>query len=166
MVMTMNSAKEKERELIIKLFNEKKTCRDIASILGTSKSKVSYWICRSKKRSKLSDLPRSGRPTKLSKRRLNEIYSILRHEELTNKYSGFSSKKVAELLQEKIGTKYTLRHVRRILNRMNITRITPRVSHIRRDEKKIRKFKREFKKNSNRNIWTTNLSLLMKSDLG
>ena len=39
--MLMVSGKEKERELIVKLSKEKKTCRDIAKILGTSKSKVS-----------------------------------------------------------------------------------------------------------------------------
>jgi len=161
----MNSAKEKERELIIKLSHEKKTCREIASLLGTSKSKVSYWVCRSKQTNKLSDLPRSGRPTNLSKRKLKDVYSILRKEELTSKRSGFSSKKVADLLLEKTGNKYSLRHVRRILKSINISLITPRVSHIRRDEKKIQKFKREFKKNFNKNIWTTNSSHLMKSDL-
>jgi transposase len=160
----MISGKEKERELIIKLSKENKTCREIAAILGTNKSKVSYWICRSKKTKTLLDLPRSGRPTKLSKNKLNEIYSTLRKDELTTKKSGFSSKKVAELLQEKIGRKYTMRHVRRILKKMNISLITPRVSHIRKDEKKIIAFKREFKKNSKKNIWTTNLLPSMKSD--
>ena len=80
----MKTAKEKERELIIKLSKENKTCREIAAILGTSKSKVSYWICRSRQTNSLSDLPRSGRPTKLSKRKLNKIYSALRKEELTS----------------------------------------------------------------------------------
>ena len=151
----MVSGKEKERELIIKLHREKKTCRDIASILGTSKSKVSYWICRSNKTGKLSDLPRSGRPTSLSDEKLSIIYSSLRQEEKVSNCSGFSSKKVADLLHREIGEKYTLRHVRRILKKMNISRITPRVSHIRKDEKKIKKFKQEFKKNLNKNTWTT-----------
>jgi len=160
----MVSGKEKERELIIKLSKENKTCREIAGILGTSKSKVSYWICRSKQRENLSDLPRSGRPTKLSKRKLKQIYSILREEELTSNRSGFSSKRVADLLYKSTGQKYAMRHVRRILKKMNISLISPRVSHIRKDEKKIKKFKREFKKNLNRSMWTTNSSLLMKSD--
>jgi len=160
----MVSGKEKERELIIKLSKENKTCREIAGILGTSKSKVSYWICRSKQRENLSDLPRSGRPTKLSKRKLKQIYSILREEELTSNRSGFSSKRVADLLYKSTGQKYAMRHERRILKKMNISLIYPRVSHIRKDEKKIKKFKREFKKNLNRSMWTTNSSLLMKSD--
>ena len=162
----MVSGKEKERELIIRLYNEKKTCRDIASILGTSKSKVSYWICRHKKTGRLSDLPRSGRPTKLSKRKLEMIYSILRKQEINNKRSGFSTKKVAELIHKKIGKKYAMRHVRRILKKMNITLITPRISHIRKDEKKIKEFKQKFKKNLKKSMWTTISSPLTKLDLG
>jgi len=160
----MVSGKEKERELIVKLSKEKKTCREIAAILGTSKSKVSYWICRTKQTENLSDLPRSGRPTKLSKRKLKQIYSILREEELISNRSGFSSKKVSDVIYKNIGQKYTMRHVRRILKKMNISLISPRVSHIRKDEKKIKKFRREFKKNLNRSMWTTNLSLLTRSD--
>jgi transposase len=154
----MSSGKEKERELIVKLSKEKKTCREIAAILGTSKSKVSYWIRRSKQTKSKEDLPRSGRPTKLSEEGMESVYSKLRHDELIEKKSGFSTKKVAELLHETVGLKYSMRHVRRILKKMNIGLITPRVSHIRRDEGKIQNFKEEFKKNSRQNIWTTNLS--------
>lgn len=160
----MVSGKEKERELIVKLSKENKTCREIAAILGTSKSKVSYWICRVKQTRNLSDLPRSGRPTQLSKRKLKKIYSILREEELTSNRSGFSSKRVTDLLFKNTGRKYAMRHVRRILKKMNIALISPRVSHIRKDEKKIKKFKREFKKNFKKSMWTTNSLLLTKSD--
>jgi len=154
----MVSGKEKERELILKLSKEKKTCRDIATILGTSKSKVSYWINRHKKNKTLTDLPRSGRPTQLTEEKLEEVYAILRHDETTSNVSGFSTKKVAKLINETVGSKYSMRHVRRILTKMNIGLITPQVSHIRRDEEKIKKFRTEFKKNSRQNIWTTNLS--------
>ena len=97
----MISGKEKERELIIKLAKENKTCREIAAILGTNKSKVSFWTSRSRKTAKLSDLPRSGRPSGISKGKLNVVYSTLRKEELTSNCAGFSSKKVSELLQKK-----------------------------------------------------------------
>lgn len=158
----MISGKEKERELIVKLSKENKTCREIAEILGTSKSKVSYWICRSKQTKSRKDLPRSGRPTKLSEEKLESVYSRLRHDEIVENKSGFSTKKVSELLHETIGIKYSMRHVRRILKKMNIGLITPRVSHIRRDEEKIKNFRREFKKNLKQNMWTTNLSHSMK----
>ena len=76
----MKSAKQKERELIIKLSKGKKTCREIGDILGTSKSKVSYWITRYKKTGSLLDKPRSGRPTPLTKQELENIgFKIIKH---------------------------------------------------------------------------------------
>ena len=42
----MKTAKQKERELIVKLSKEKRTTRDIASILGISKSKAAFWVKR------------------------------------------------------------------------------------------------------------------------
>jgi transposase len=154
----MNQAKIKERELILKLAKENKTCRDIADILGTSKSKVSYWVCRSRKTERLSDMPRSGRPTKLSQEKMDMVYSALRQEESTSNRSGFSSKRVGELLRTVTQNEYSMRHVRRLLKKMGIGLITPEISHIKKDERKIKKFRRDFKKNSNRNIWTTYLS--------
>jgi transposase len=158
----MFSGKEKERELIVKLHEKKKTCREIADILGTSKSKVSYWMRRYTQTGKLSDLPRSGRPTKLSRETLEQLYARLRHDELSSIKSGFSSKKVSKVLHEITGKTYCMRHVRRILKKVNITLITPRVSHIRKDENKIKEFRTKFKKNSKSNMWTTNLSPSMK----
>lgn len=160
----MISGKEKERELIIKLSKENKTCREIASLLGTSKSKVSYWINRARQTTKLSDRPRSGRPTTLSKKNLSRLRSKLRKEERTSNTSGFSSKKVSEMLQDTAGKKYSMRHVRRILKKMNIALITPRPFHIKNNPKKVAEFRREFKKNSKKNMWTTNSSLSMKWD--
>jgi len=152
----MVSGKVKERELIIKLFKERKTCREIADLLGTSKSKVSYWIIRSKKTGVLTDLPRGGRPTLLTKKKLVAIRTMLRKEERTQNRSGFSSKKVFGLLQEKTGKHYSMRHVRRILHKMDIALITPRPFHIKNDPKIVDAFRQEFKKNSKKNIWTTN----------
>mgnify|MGYP001587648630 CR=1 FL=1 len=158
----MISGKEKERELIIKFSKENKTCREIATLLGTSKSKVSYWINRSRQTATLSDLPRSGRPTILSKKNLSNLRSKLRKEELASNMPGFSSKKVSEMLNKTTGKQYSMRHVRRILKKMNIALITPRPFHIKNDPKKVAEFRREFKKNSKKNIWTTNSSLLTK----
>jgi len=158
----MVSGKEKERELIIKFSKENKTCREIATLLGTSKSKASYWINRSRQTTTLSDLPRSGRPTPLSKKSLSTLRSRLRKEELISKMSGFSSKKFSEMLQKTTGKPYSMRHVRRVLKKMNIVLITPRPFHIKNDPKKVAEFRKEFKKNLKKSMWTTNLSLLTK----
>lgn len=68
------TAKEKERELIIALYNKKKTMREIAYILDISKSKVNFWIKRYKESNLLEDKKRKGRTPKLT----NEQIELLK----------------------------------------------------------------------------------------
>lgn len=151
----MKSAKEKERELILKLSREEKTCREIASILDISKSKVSFWVIRYKKTGEVKDKLKSGRPTILTKDKLSELSSLIKAGLLNQKNkAGISSKEVLHLIENKINRRYTLRHVQRLLRKMGFSLVTPRVSHIRKDEKAQKKFKRQFKKNFKRRIWT------------
>lgn len=145
----MKSAKLKERELIIKLSNDGKTCREIASLLGISKSKASYWILRHKETNDLTDKPRSGRPTVLTKDRLAGISEMIKTELRGQKFkAGISSKEVLEVLEGATGKKYTPRHARRLLHKMGFSLITPRVSHIRKDKDAQNKFREAFKKAS------------------
>jgi len=145
------SAKIKERELIIKLSNDGKTCREIASLLGISKSKASYWIVRYNKTNDLNDKPRSGRPTPLTKEKLAEISEKIKVWLREQKYkAGISSKEVVEILENEIGRRYTLRHARRLLHKMGFSLITPRVSHIKKNKEAQNKFREEFKKSFKR----------------
>jgi transposase len=154
----MKSAKLKERELIIKLSNDGKTCREIASLLGISKSKASYWILRDKKTNDLKDKPRSGRPTQLTKEKLTEILERIKVEFCEQKFkAGISSKEVLEILEEVTGKRYTLRHARRLLHKMGFSLITPRVSHIRKNKDAQNKFREAFKKSFKRTTWSTQL---------
>lgn len=150
----MKSAKEKVRELIIELLKKGKTCRNIADILGVSKSKVSFWNQRFKKTGSLKDKPRSGKPTPLTKDKLQSVAKALRAKVVAVKNkAGFSSKEVLELLNREAGRTYTLRHAERLLHKMGLSLITPRTNHIRNDEKAVAKFRTEFKKNFNRSMW-------------
>ena len=153
----MKSARQKERELIVKLGSEKKTVREIGSILGISKSKVAYWLKRFRETKNLQDKPRSGRPTPLNKDELNSIAKLIKSKLLEPRKAGVSSKEVLQLIEYKTKQKYTLRHVQRILHKTGFSLITPRVSHIRKDEKAQQKFRQEFKKNLNRNMWAIQL---------
>ncbi len=145
------SAKIKERELIIKLSNDGKTCREIASLLGISKSKASYWIVRYNKTNDLNDKPRSGRPTPLTKEKLVEISEKIKVRLREQKYkAGISSKEVVEILENEIGRRYTPRHARRLLHKMGFSLITPRVSHIKKNREAQNKFREEFKKSFKR----------------
>lgn len=151
----MKSARQKERELIIELYNKKKSTYQIADILGISQTKASFWVRRYIKTGSLENLPRSGRPTPLTKQELSEIKTLLRDNILTakNKKAGFSSKEVLGLMEKKAKRKYTIRHAERVMHKIGLSLITPRVSHIKKDEKAQNKFREEFKKNLNRNIW-------------
>ena len=150
----MKSAEQKERELIIKLNNENKSTYKIADILGISQSKASFWVRRFRKTQSLENEPRSGRPTPLTKEKLENIGKALRHKVVAVKNkAGFSSKEVLELLDKEAGKNYTLRHAERLLHKIGLSLITPRTSHIRNDQKSVAKFRTEFKKNSNRSMW-------------
>lgn len=154
----MKSAKLKERELIIKLSNDGKTCREITSLLGVSKSKASYWIVRYKKTNDLKDKPRSGRPTLLTKGRLADISEKIKTGLRDQKFkAGISSKEVLGILEEVTDKKYTLRHARRLLHKMGFSLITPQVSHIRKDKEAQNKFRKAFKKSFKRITWSIQL---------
>jgi len=148
----MKSARIKERELIIKLHKEKRSTYEISSILGISQTKASFWVRRYKKTGSLENLPRSGRPTPLTKDELDSIRSKIKSKTLEPKVTGISSKEVLDIIEHKIKRKYTLRHVQRLLHKMGLSLITPRVSHIRKDEKAQANFREEFKKNLSRNM--------------
>ena len=151
----MKSAKQKERELIIDLHNKGKSTYQIADILNVSQTKASFWIRRFKKTKNLQDKQRSGRPTPLTKKKLNFIANAIKSKVLqSNNKAGISSKEVLHLIENNINKKYSLRHVQRILHKSGFALITPRVNHIKKDEKAQEKFKREFKKNFRKNIWT------------
>ncbi|MBU4242291.1 MAG: winged helix-turn-helix domain-containing protein [Nanoarchaeota archaeon] len=150
----MKSAKQKERELIIKLHNEKNSTYEIARILGISQTKASFWARRYRKTGSLEDIPRSGRPTPLNKATLKSIAEAIKSQITQAKgKAGVTSKEVLALIDAKIQKKYSLRHAERILHKVGFSLITPRVSHIRKDEKAQAKFRGEFKKKPNRNIW-------------
>ena len=150
----MNLAKRKERELIVKLRNEGKTCIETAEILGISKSKVSFWTLRYKETGCLEDKPRKGRPTPLNNDRLQELKEKIKEDILEQDgKAGLSSKEILMFIKKETGRTYTLRHVERLLHKMGFSLITPRVNHIKKDEKAQEKFRREFKKNYKISMW-------------
>ena len=151
----MKSAELKERELIIKLWSEGKKQELIASILGCSQPKVSFWIRRYKDLGVLENKPRSGRPTNLTKKKLSSLKKIIVNKvvKANAKHSGVTSKVIKKIIEKKADKIYTLRHVQRLLHKMGFNLITPRTKHIRHDKKAVEKFRSEFKKNLNEPMW-------------
>ena len=151
----MNLAKRKERELIVKLRKEGKICIEVAEILGISKSKVSYWTRRYNETGCLEDKPRGGRPTSLTEEKLQEMKEKIKETVLEqNDRAGLSSKEILVFIKKETGRAYTIRHVERLLHKMGFSLITPRVNHIKKDVEAQEKFRKEFKKNYKRSIWT------------
>jgi transposase len=146
---------KKERELIIKLKEDGKKQEDIARLLDCSQAAVSKWISKHKKGRTLETLPRSGRPTKLTK----EIKTILKAKlsneirKANDKYGSVSTKNLAKIIEQETGKSYVLRHVARILHELKFSLVTPRSQHLKHDAKKVEEFQIKLKKNLKKNTW-------------
>lgn len=145
-----------EREMIIRLRKQKKTVDDIAFLLELKRSTVGFWVKRYDDFQSLENLPRSGRPTTLTKSKLarirKKVHSFV--VDCEQKHCAVHSKELKKIIEDETKNTYTLRHVQRLLHKIGLSRITPRPQHIMHDQTKVDKFRDEFKKNSYRNTWT------------
>ena len=144
-----------ERKLIIKLHKEGKKQEYIADLIGCSQPTVHKWIRNNDNGRTLQTLPRSGRPTKLTKKVLMDLKNkLLQKIHSANvEFNHISTKKIKKFITKEIGETYSLRHIERIMHKLGFSLITPRPQHLRHDQKKVDIFRDEFKKNSKRNIW-------------
>ena len=148
-----------QRELIVKLSRQRKTQQEIATIIGCSQPTVNLWLYRDKKGLSLKTLPRSGRPTPLTKKTLAALKKefAIKAREANKNFCSIKPKQFSDLIHEKTKKDYSPRHVRRILHKLDFSRITPRSQHIKNDPEKVAAFREEFKKNSKQNTWIMNL---------
>lgn len=148
----------KERELIVKFHQQGKNQQEIADLLGCSQPTAHKWITRFKRGETLNTLPRSGRPTKLTKKTLSQLKEkiLIRIKDANNKYCSVSTKQVKKLIQQEVDENYSMRHIERIMHRLGFSLITPRPQHLRHEQEKVDKFRDEFKKNFNRSMWVMN----------
>lgn len=146
---------KQQREIIIKLRQDGKKQQQISHLIGCSQAAVSKWISKHKTGRTLETLPRSGRPTKLSKTRLEKLKAKLIAEvkKANKKYCSLNTKQLGEIITSEVGKEYSLRHVERIMHKIGFSLIKPRPKHIKQDPKKVEQFRAEFKKNFSRNTW-------------
>ena len=144
-----------QREIIVKLNETGKRQQQIAQLLSCSQAAVSKWISKYKAGRTLETLPRSGRPTKLSKSVLKKLRGKLMREikSVNEKFCSLNTKQLASIIKQEVGQGYSLRHVERIMRKLGFSLIKPRSQHIRHDAKKVQEFREQFKKNLNRSIW-------------
>ncbi len=145
----------KEREFIVRLHQQEKNQQEIADLIGCSQPTVHKWITRFKRGKTLDTLPRSGKPTKLTKQKLKQLKKkiVAEVEAANDKFCSINTKHIGKMIYQEVGELYSLRHVERIMHKLGFSLITPRPQHVRHDQKKVDKFRDEFKKNSKRNIW-------------
>lgn len=143
------------RELVLKWKNAGKSQQQIADLVGCNQSSVSRLVLKYSKTGNIKNLPRSGRPTPLTKKNLAKLKAQLQKEarEANKKYCSVDVKQFSDIIERETNKKYTIRHVERILHKLDFSRITPRPKHIRNDPKKVDEFRREFKKNFKNNTW-------------
>ena len=149
---------KKERELIVSLYNKEKKQEEISELVGCSQPTVHRWIKHNSHGRTLDTLPKSGRPTKLTKNKLIKLKKeIVATVESANKdFCSVNTKQISKIIYQEIGEMYSLRHVERIMHKLGFSLITPRPQHLRHNQEKVDKFREEFKKNSNRRIWGMN----------
>ena len=143
------------RELVLKWNNEGKTQQQIANLVGCNQSAISRLIVKYNKTGKIKNLPRSGRPTLLTKKNLSKLKKeFVQEAKAANKnFCSIDTKQFSEIIEKRIKKKYSTRHVERILHKLDFSRITPRPQHIKNDPKKVKEFRTEFKKNLKQNTW-------------
>ena len=144
-----------QRELIIKLNEQRKNQQYIADLIGCSQPTVHKWIKIHSNGRTLQTLPRSGRPTPLTKKTLAKLKKEFKNEARTaNKnFCSIDVKQFSQIIENKTKKKYSTRHVERILHKLDFSRITPRPQHIKNDQKKVKEFRTEFKKKLKQNMW-------------
>jgi transposase len=143
------------RELILKWNKEGKTQQQIADLAGCNQSAISRLITKYNRRGIIKNLPRSGRPTLLTKKTLAKLKKeFVQEARAANKrFCSLNTKQFSEIIQSKTKKKYSQRHVTRILHQLDFSRITPRPQHIKNDPKKVKEFRTDFKKNSKNSTW-------------
>lgn len=148
----------KERELVLEWTQKGKSQEVIASLLGCHQSSISRLLKKHEQKGIVANLPRSGRPTKLTKKNLSllkkKINSLIKSANAD--YCAVSTKQVAQLIEQEIDKAYSMRHIERIMHKIGFSLITPRPEHVRHDQKKVDAFRGEFKKNFSKSMWVMN----------
>ena len=147
------------RELVLKWTHEGKTQQQIAALIGCHQTSICRLMRKHTQTGSLDNLPRHGRPTPLTKEILAELKQdfVEKVRSANQKFCSINTKRFSDLLEKKFGRRYTIRHVERILHKIDFSRITPRSQHIKNDPEKVEAFRHEFKKNFKRNTWIMRL---------
>ena len=137
-----HDASVKERLLlIIRIVIDKQHIEEVASELHKSRAWAYKWYKRYyyEGLEGLKDKPRSGRPSFVDKEDIIKL-----KQELTSSNTGWNTKEVMDLIENKTGIKYHDGHVRRLLYQWGFGLKVPEKRFVKRASKKeLKHFKKE-----------------------
>lgn len=152
----MNQSKIEIRKTIIKLHEKGKRQTEISKLLDIPQTTISFWIKRYKKTSSLNNRPKSGKPSKLTKKQFEQINHAL-HDFPPSRYGGesmgWTTKMLMQFIKDNFGVTFGMRYAEKIMHKFGINLITPRSEHSKASYAARIVYRMEFKKNSKKNIW-------------
>lgn len=153
----------KQRLLIILKAFKIKSSYKIAEQVSTSHTKVQRWINRFNKHgfSGLRDKSRSGKPCKLTIKQKNILQNVL--DNPGEFKAGYNTIEVVDKIYTLFETKFSTRHIYRILQSLDYGLITPRPTHIKKDPIKGKEIVKKLKKNFR--VWVKNGASLQETNL-
>lgn len=144
------------RQNIIQLHKKGKKQMEISYLLDVPQSTVSYWIINYNKENRLTDNPRSGRPSQLTKKQFENIKQAFLDfppERFGGKSLGWTTKMAIQYIKDNYGVKYGMRQIQKLFHKFNLNLITPRSEHKQASFAARTVYRMDFKKNSKKNIW-------------
>ena len=144
------------RQNIIKLHKKGKKQTEISYLLDVPQSTVSYWIIKYHKEKRLTDKPRSGRPSQLTKNQKTEIKKVLLDfppERYGGESLGWTTKMAMQYIKDKFNVLYGMRQIQKLFHKFGLNLITPRTEHAKASYAARTVYRMDFKKNSKKNIW-------------
>lgn len=152
----MKKEKLELRKTIIKLYNKEKKQEEIAFLLDTSQSTVSYWIIRHRKTGLLEDKPRPGKPRMLSEEQLKKFEETLLDLpplRFGGESFGWTTKMAIQYAKDNFNVRYSMRRMQELFHEFGLSLITLRQEHRKSSHAARAVYKLDFKKNLSRNIW-------------
>ena len=144
------------RQNIIKLHKKEKKQTEISYLLDVPQSTVSFWIIKYNKEKRLTDKPRSGRPSQLNKEEKSHLKEVLLDfppKRFGGESLGWTTRMAIQYVKETYNVSYSMRQMQKLFHRFGIKLITPRPEHIKASRAARVVYRMDFKKNSNKNIW-------------
>lgn len=146
-------SKPKLRLLAAILRKDGKTLDTIADSLQKPKMTISDWLRRfiEKGLGGLYDKKQPGKRPKLTKSQLSKLEKILDQspEKQGIPHTLWTTKLVQYIIHKEFGQEFTMRHITRIIQKINFSLQVPRQEHRKANKKLQEKFKEELKKKFN-----------------